>query len=113
MGAGRSRNPSPAITCRRSDRNQPRPSQPTNHRVDRSVQVIDDEANVLETERISQIFENMSQRYARSRIGRALAMARAFELLLRRRDVKLVKPYIAVTGRFIEHIEGLERHMVF
>lgn len=59
-------------------------------------QVIGDEANVIETERIGQIFESMSQRYGRARIGRAFAMARAFELLLRRRDVKLVKPYFAV-----------------
>ncbi len=58
--------------------------------------IIFDEANVLETERIGQIFENMSQRYGRARLGRALAMARAFELLLRRRDVKLVKPYLAL-----------------
>ena len=59
-------------------------------------QIIGDEAKILETERIGQIFESMSQRYARSRVGRALAMPRAFELLLRRRDVKLVKPYFAV-----------------
>lgn len=59
-------------------------------------QIIVDEANVLETERIGQIFENMSQRYARSRVGLALAAPRAFELLLRRRDVKLIKPYFAV-----------------
>ncbi|MGD9542362.1 class I SAM-dependent methyltransferase [Methylocystis sp.] len=75
------------------------PQQTAAHYADRQQileQIIVDEANVLEAERIAQIFENMSQRYARSRIGRALAMARAFELLLRRRDVKLVKPYIAV-----------------
>ncbi|MGJ0395948.1 MAG: methyltransferase domain-containing protein [Methylocystis sp.] len=58
--------------------------------------IIFDEANVLETERIGQIFENMSQRFARSRLHRALAAPRAFELLLRRRDVTLVKPYFAV-----------------
>lgn len=59
-------------------------------------QIIVDEANVVETERIGQIFENMSRRYARSRLGRALAAPRAFELLLRRRDVKLIKPYFAL-----------------
>ncbi len=59
-------------------------------------QVIDDEAGVIENERICQIFESISQRYGRARLGRALAMARAFELLLRRRDVTLVKPYFAV-----------------
>jgi SAM-dependent methyltransferase len=59
-------------------------------------QIIVDEANVIETERIGQIFENMSQRYARSRLGRALAAPRVLELLLRTRDVKLVKPYLAL-----------------
>ncbi|MGD9659555.1 MAG: hypothetical protein AB7U61_18265, partial [Methylocystis sp.] len=58
--------------------------------------IIDDEASVLATERIAQIFENMSQRYGRSSVGRVFAMVRAFELLLRRRDVKLVKPYFAL-----------------
>ncbi len=58
--------------------------------------VIEDEASVIETERICQIFESMSQRYGRARLGHAFAMARAFELLLRRRDVKLVKPYLAL-----------------
>ena len=58
--------------------------------------VIEDEASVIENERICQIFESMSQRYGRARLDRAFAMARAFELLLRRRDVKLVKPYLAL-----------------
>ncbi len=66
------------------------------HRQQILQQVIDDEAGVIENERICQIFESMSQRYGRARFGRALAMARAFELLLRRRDVKLVKPYLAL-----------------
>ncbi|MBM3563835.1 MAG: class I SAM-dependent methyltransferase [Alphaproteobacteria bacterium] len=59
-------------------------------------QIIVDEANVIETERISQIFESMSQRYGRAGARRVLALPRAFELLLRARDVKLVKPYLAV-----------------
>jgi SAM-dependent methyltransferase len=58
--------------------------------------VIEDEASVIENERICQIFESMSQRYGRARLDRAFAMARAFELLLRRRDVKLDKPYLAL-----------------
>ncbi|MFO1102172.1 MAG: class I SAM-dependent methyltransferase [Methylocystis sp.] len=59
-------------------------------------QIIVDEANVLEAERIAQIFENMSQRYARSRVSQVLAAPRAFELLLRRRELKLVKPFFAL-----------------
>ncbi|MBM3552940.1 MAG: class I SAM-dependent methyltransferase [Alphaproteobacteria bacterium] len=75
------------------------PQETAEHYADRQKileQIIVDEANVLETERIAQIFENMSQRYARTRLGRALAAPRAFGLLLRRRDVKLVKPYFAI-----------------
>ncbi|MFO1125148.1 MAG: class I SAM-dependent methyltransferase [Methylocystis sp.] len=77
------------------------PQETAAHYVDRQrilQRVIDEEANVVESERISQIFESMSRRYARARLGRALAAPRAFELLLRRRDVKLIKPYFALRG---------------
>lgn len=59
-------------------------------------EVVEDEAKVLESERISQIFESMSRRYGRSGASGVLAMAGALGLLLRRRDVKLVKPYLAI-----------------
>lgn len=59
-------------------------------------QVIDDEAKVVESERIRQIFESMSRRYGRGGVSGVLAMARALGLLLRTRDVALVKPYLAV-----------------